>query len=302
MGGWLESVAASKAWDRSHEAMTTGFNETIERLDRLFGDERLDEDTRDSWLRTRVGLRQSEREGLSMETRIRLRLVMPQLERRLQLVVDEISSGGEGDASGALAESARASETDAALRLNFGEGLQRLFSFDVGARASGPQAFLRSRFRLTSMVGDWELRLTETATYFSSEGLESVTEARWTLPFGERDRWLFRSTSQAIWEEERRSGVTPFQSVSLIRELSERRAYRVELSGLWPEAPHTREANYAAEFTYRQRLHRWWLFGEAMAGVEFPQIDGHEPGFLAALRFEVILGQYRQIAAKRDLY
>lgn len=286
---FLERVADSPVWDDSHSRMTDAFNAAIERIDRLFGDDRLDEDTRDSMLRLRLGLRYSHHDSLSLESGVRLRLVMPQLEQRLQLIVDDFFESDDPGSTSSLRDSVKDSETDAALRFIFGESARHRLSFDAGLRGTSPvQLLARVRGRVVLPVGEWELRLSESIALLSTDGLESVSEMRWSRQLG--DDWFFRSTSQLIWEEEKRSGVMPFQSLAVIRALSDRRAFRIEVSGLWPETPHTREALYRTEFTYRQRLHRWWLFIEPGFGLQFPQLRDYDPDPFVFLRFETIFG------------
>jgi hypothetical protein len=108
---------------------------------------------------------------------------------------------------------------------------------------------------------------------------------RWCRPLWAD--WLFRSSSRVTWEENI-NGMSPTQSFSLFRELSKRRAYRLAVAGVWPETPHSHEAVYSAEFTYRQLIHSRWLFVEVTPGIEYPQEHGYRFTLYINVKFEIV--------------
>lgn len=270
-------------WENSHAALSGGIVQMVERIDRLFGDERLDDDG-ETRLRLRVGLRYTRQDEWSFKSSLRARLDLPQLEQRLQFIIDDDVE----DESGRVGEAFRDSRPDAALRFLFDESARHRSSVDAGMRLSGPtQAFVRWRGRLVLTPGDWDLRLIQTVAWFTATGPAQTSEMRWTraLPA----RWWFRSASRLEWEE-KVSGVTLHQALFFGRELSSRRAFRWELSGTWPETPHPRETIYAVEFTYRQLLHQDWLYGELAPTLSFHQTHDYRTNPGMAVRLEVLFG------------
>ena len=126
------------------------------------------------------------------------------------------------------------------------------------------------------------------AAWFTDDGLVATSQMRWTRHLG--DSWLLRAGSRLTWEENR-DGVIPAQSFTLFKELTERRAYSVSLSGSWPEAPHAHEAEYTLEFTYRQLIHSHWLFLEVTPGLEFPQASDYDVTPRIEVKFEVVFDE-----------
>lgn len=284
----LDFITNMEHWEQRHRLLSTGVAETVERIDRLFGDSRIDDDTRDTRLRVRLGFRYSDVERLSLITQVRARVSLPQIERRLQLIIDDDVEADDVRSGRNVSDAFSDTRPDAALRFLFGEGAHHRTSVDAGVRLSSPrQGFLRWRGWLTVPVPDWELRFIQTAAWYTATGFAETTEMRWTRPLTQL--WWFRSRSLLTWEEEI-SGVTAHQSLILGRELSHRRGFLWEVGGIWPELPTPAETMYYAEFTYRQRLHKDWLFLEVAPGVDFRRSRDYKANPGIAVRLETIFG------------
>lgn len=283
----LRRLGEAEHWDARHLYYSTRLASAIERLDRFFGDDRLVEDNRQSSLLLGVGLRYEGDEGASLVSDIRLRMVMPRLEERLQIVLDDIVEVDDPQNEQSIIDAVRETRPDAALRYIFPESEKIRLSVDAGVRTGSPyQVFGRGRWRLTLPVSCWETRLSETVYWLTDDGWRLTTDVRLTRPVG---KWYFRSSSSMTWEEIR-SGVTLKQTLAMSYELSKRRAYRLYTSAAWPETPHTSEATYTVGAVYRQRIHRDWLFMELTSAVEFPQADDFEPNPIAGITMEILFG------------
>jgi hypothetical protein len=287
----LDWLTNPDRWDARHDFVSAGVIGAVERIDRIFGDERLDDDTRLSRLHVKVGGQYSEQDEFSLLTNFRLRLALPRLQNRLQLIVNDEIEAEDAESSDDLAEAAEDSKADVALRYIASGNVRHRLSVDAGVRGFDPlQGLGRTRGWVAVPVGPWEMRLTETVTWLTRDGFASTTEMRWTRPL--RHQWWLRSTSRLTWEEQLH-GVTPAQSLAVGRTPTDRRAYRLESAGSWPETPHTDSARYRLTFTYRQALHRNWLFLEIAPGVDFRQNRDYEPNPGIALHLELILGDVR---------
>jgi len=283
--GWFTSI---ERWEERHRMVSAGVVEAVDRIDRLFGDARLDDDTGETRLRLRLGLRYSEFDKLSFETKVRLRVSLPQLERRLQLIIDDDVEADGVRSGGNVSDAFRDTRPDAALRFLFGSGSYHGSSVDAGVRFSGPrQGFLRWRGWIAVPVPDWDLRFIQTVAWYTATGFAETTEMRWTRLLSEQ--WWVRSSTRLGWEEEI-SGITAQQSFMVGKELSERRGYRLEVGGIWPEIPDPLQTLYYAEFTYRQRLYKDWLFLELAPGVDFRRERNYEANLGFAIRLETIFG------------
>ncbi len=287
----LQRLREAEHWDARHQHYSEWLANAIERLDRFFGDDRLVEDNRRSSLLLGVGLRYAGDEGISLVSDLRLRMVMPRLKERLQIVLDDIVEVDAPENEQSIIDAVRETRPDAGIRYIFSESEKIRLSGDVGIRTGSPyQMFWRGRWRLILPIHCWETRLSETVYWLTDDGWRLTTDLSLTRPVG---GWFFRSSSRMTWEE-LRNGVTLKQTFALAYELSKRRAYRLYTSATWPETPHTHTANYTVGAVYRQRVHRDWLFVELMSAVEFPQADDYEPNPIAGITMEILfsgLGQ-----------
>ena len=285
---WLEQLSDPDQWEIWHKQTSDEIVDKVERVDRFFGDQRLDDDNRRTRLRLGTGLRWHENDGTSLLTDIKARLALPRLKNRFQVVIDDSFESDEPDRLQSISDAANDSEPDTSLRYVIKEDERRRLTSDAGVRFSSPsQLFGRLRGRIVVPYPAWELRLTQTVAWFTDDGLTETSEMRWTRKVW--DEWLFRSSSRLTWEENI-NGMRPAQTLSLFRELSKRRAYRLTVGGVWPEIPHTHEAVYSAGFTYRQLIHSRWLFLEVTPGMEYPQEHGYRFTPYINVQVEVVFG------------
>jgi len=290
--GWMDRLSDPDQWNIWHTSASTGMLDTADRVDHFFGDERLDDENRYTRLRLGTGLGWHKNDGASLLTEFRLRLSLPQLKNRFQIVVDDSFEADEPDKGSAISEAAKDSEPDAALRYILKHDERRRLTTDVGVRLSSPsQVFGRLRGSIMLPFSIWELRLSQSLGWYTDDGVIETSELRWSRLFW--TDWLFRAISRVTWEENN-NGVTPAQSFSLFRELTTHRGYRLGASGNWPETPHAHEAEYTTEFTYRQLLHSRWLFLEISPGLEFPQKRDYECTPYISVKLEIIFDEERE--------
>lgn len=272
--------------DRWRSNISSAIADSVARIDRFFGDERLDDENRRTHLRVGLGLQYDGEDGTAVVSDFRLRLALPCLERRLHLLLDEARSTEGLDDALSILDTPEDPETGVGLRYIFSHAEQRRISADVGARLRSPfQVFGRLRGRLTVPCADGMLRLTQSVAWFTEDGWTETSEMTWNRRLA--GRTLFRTVSRLTWEESS-GGVTPEQAFVLLRQPSPRRAYSLALSGIWPETPRVESARYAATLTYRRQIHRPWLFLEIAPGVGFPQENGYACNPFVAVKCEVL--------------
>ncbi len=275
--------------DRWHEWTEEGLIAAVRRFDLFFGDDSLKDDVEHTWLRWTTGLRLHEREGASVISRLNLHLALPALERRLQVVVNEMLENDEPTRVSGYRDTAREATPEFALRL-----LQPLkdevrVSASAGLRAGSPVQLLgRVRAVYSRPVACWEVRLSQGVRWLSQDGWRMVPEMRWSRPVN--TRWMLRSSSRLTWEEAT-AGITPGQSFSLSHEVSAARAWRAEVSARWPEFPHTRTADYALEFGERRLIYRDWLYLHLVPGIHFPQEHRYASAVYGSILLEVVFGR-----------
>lgn len=284
-----EATHEPDAADRLQAGVSERFFDLLDRVDRFFGDERIEDDVRGSHFRVGVGFRWDRAEGESLQTRFRSRIDLPKTEERLQLVLDNLTETGDPRRSNPLDDTIDASRPDAALRFIARETPRLRLSTDVGAKLGGdPQGFGRLRLRYALPLGCWELRLTETVQWYTSDGFGASAEMRWSRKLA--DGWIFRSSSRLRWDEQR-DGVTPAQSFDWLRALSKNgHGHRVSLHAEWPETPRGGLASYGIEYAWRRRLGRPWLLIEIAPGLAFREVRDFEPDPRVQIMVEALFG------------
>jgi len=273
-------------WDARYRRTSDGIIQAVDRLDRLFGDERLNEENLRTRLTLGLGLEHSGRDGMSLLSETRMRISLPRLEERLQIVLDDAFEVDQPDDGQAIADAVRDVKPDAGLRYVLARKKNLRISTDMGVRLSEPvQWFARTRWSLRYVLESWDLRLTETVLWFTKDGWRGISDVNFSRPLP--SNWQFRSSSRMTIEEIR-EGVAPAQTFSMTWQPSKRHAWRLYLAGAWPETPHTRTANYSTGIVFRRRIHRDWLFLELFPSVEFPQEYDYELNTFIGFKFEVI--------------
>lgn len=273
--------------DRWHELISYTLSDSVERLDKFFGEAPIYDENRVTRLQTSLGVRQDRHDGTKFLTDLKLRLALPRMENRLQILVDESARDDQPREFDSLSGALRPQKPDAGLRYIFKRDEKRSVGADLGGRISSsrPQIYARLRGRVTVPLDPWEARLTQSVAWFSKDRWRETSQVVWSRKL--RNDCLFRSESALTWEE-RKYGVTPFQEFSFWRTVSPRTAFRLAMSGIWPETPCVSEANYSTVFTWRQLAYRDWLFLEVAPGVEFPQKEDYEINPLVTVKLEVV--------------
>ena len=273
-------------WDAWHALVSAVLADSIDSVDQFFGDDRLDDENRRSRLHTSLGFNYDQEEGTSLITNLSLRIALPRLQNRLQFFIDGLVFDDDPDSFTSAFDAAGDSDSDAGLRHIFTRDEFRSLNTDVGIRlGSTSQVFGRVRGRLVIPMDPWQLQLSQRFAWFTSDGLEETSEIRFDRPMA--NDYLFRSTTSLTWRENE-SGWTPEHSLAMYKEVSPRRSWRLSVAGVWPETPHTSKAYYSTIFTYRQLLHRNWLFLDIAPGVEFPQENDYQANTFITAKFEII--------------
>ncbi len=293
----LTETAAPRDWlpaeldaaDRFQAGVSERFFDLLDRIDRFFGDERIEDDVRGSHLRLGIGVRWDRAEGESLQTRVRSRIDLPKTQQRLQLVLDNLTETADPRGRNPLDDTIEASRPDAAVRFIARETPRMRLSTDLGAKLGGDlQGFSRLRLRYALPLGPWELRLTQTAQWYTSDGFGTSSEMRWSRALS--DGWIFRSSTRLRWEE-KRDGVTPVQSFDWIRALSQNgHGHRVTLQAEWPETPRGGLASYGIEYADRRRIGPPWLLIEIAPGLAFREVRDFEPDPRIQIMFEALFG------------
>lgn len=289
---FISYISSSNRWDQWHKRWSSNVVGVAAYVDRFFGDRSSDEVDTKTQLKLKVGVQFKEATKPDFIHKASLKLSLPSLNERLQLVVEDIFDPDEPlDEIERDVLSTDSSDTDAALRYNLWDELDIKLDADLGVRFGSPsQAYLRLRasrdFEITRKL---ELRLIQSVRWFTSDGFVSETEMQWNKRMGWD--WLFRSSSELEWREDR-PGVRPTQIFSLFKTFSRHRGIRMDVGATWPESPKPVDRLYYTTVSFRKRIHSDWLYMELKPGVQFFEPLDYDPQYTFAIQFEVIMGSF----------
>lgn len=297
---WLALVAVGTAADNNglrlvdparldawHGRLSTNIVTWVDRFDRRFGDARLPDDARGTWVRFRTELEARESESLDLGLDLKVRVALPALRERVHLVLDDLAGTEDGDDLEKVIDAVQDSRPDTALRFVLRQTRRVRVHVDAGLRLSDPvQYFPRLRARHTVGGRRWEARATQTVVWYSEDGWDETSELRLSrpLPHG----FLFRSTSQLRWTEQRK-GVTPTQRFTLYK-MAGRNALQCGVSATGPGEPYEDENLYTLGAGWRRPIYRDWLFLEINPRLEFAETERYDATPVVMFVIEAMFG------------
>ncbi|MGE0373754.1 MAG: hypothetical protein AB7Q01_17990 [Gammaproteobacteria bacterium] len=277
----------------AHDFWSEKVSDYAGRLDRFFGDERTFQEANESIVQ--FDLIQLVDEGGDHRTTFsgRAKLVLPQTEKRLHLLVEtdpeEVASNEISEEGPVTAGDIRSADSYAAA-LRYQKDKEDIwhFSTDLGVHlSSGLDPYTRVRGSGALMLGAWRFKLTETLFWFRTIGPGETTRLDIERPLAAA--LLFRSASSGTWLHDD-SSFSVRQDLSLYQTVDDRRALLYQISGVGTAQPEKRMEEYVVLLRYRHRLHHHWLYGEISPQVHYPEETGYHPDLQLVLRLEIQFG------------
>jgi hypothetical protein len=292
--GILPDLDRPNGLEEWHDYWSADITRKVEYFDSFFGDERLKDDNEGTRVQLGLGLNYSGEDKFQFEGDFSMRLSLPQLENRWQVIVDSTLDGDDPAQFGTQDDDGD-SDANAGVRYVFFENETWKFNTDTGIKISNPlEVFAKARGRFEVPFDIWELRLSDTLQWSSDDGVENKSDMTWSRPV--QEKYLFKSVSAIVWREDE-DGVTGKQSFQLLRNISRHSYWRFMLRGSWPEIPDVEEAVYGTEATYRRLLYSDWVFLEVTPGVEFLQENDYEVNPFLELLFDLIFEEDKTTGA-----
>jgi hypothetical protein len=282
--------------DETHAGMSKQILATANWLDSFFDDARIESECNKT--RAKLTFTSFIEEGnlIGFDFKARLKLVLPQLEDRLHLVVsgnpdDEFRFDEELQEIREQAETQESRDITAALQYFFKATREKNISLQSGLRLSGikPVTFIGPRYRQTIDFDPWALRLTQRIRWYTDIGWYSNTQVDIERPIFER--FFFRTTGEGTWSEDKEGYFYNFRFL-LFQPLSERRSLSYEWNNYFETQPNNRLKDIYLRVRYRQSIWRKWLFYEVAPQVAFLRDSDYNfsPGII--LRLELIFGHF----------
>jgi hypothetical protein len=301
LGPVLEPIATEIA-DTTHEFVSTQLESWARRLDSFFGGDRALEESTGSYLRVR-GWWYGQGEQIPEKSfDARLRLVLPRTQEKLRIEIESDPRSEQPEEDRSQIETLA---TTVETREDFIAGLRAILLETVdwranitgGVRLKFPlDPYVRGSLRRRQEMGEWTLKVEQTAFWFSSDGFGARTSAVLDRPVS--DPMLLRSVSSALWTEEDVFW-TLSESLSLFQPVYEDIALSYRAGVVWFSDPVVRPEEYSVDITYRQRVFSSWLFFDFRPGMRWPRENGFAPTPGLFLRLEAFFGEKSLKEAKR---
>jgi len=285
--------------DEFHSLLSERFIGLANDLDGLFGGSEDVKYANESWLRFRLGLSQFESESPQLRGNVKLKLVLPNTEQRLRLLLsteddDNLDPGENRDGIGTTA----GDESNVSFALRFLQSARDKASIklDVGARFRDDelQAFGRvnaSHYLIQAEQSGRELSLINNFWLFSASGYENRLKLNFTQAIKGDFHRLLQSRSEIIWKNNEPGA----RFVQLAGAYSEYRddifiglesIFNVATASVSDEN-HLRSIEL--RIRYRQNIWRDWFYYEVWPRIRWESQNDYASRFGLLLRAEVFL-------------
>lgn len=283
--------------DAAHAKVSSGVLATAAWLDSFFADPRFESETSETRIRVRFSVFAEEDETVEYESRANLRLDLPILEHRFQLLIagDPEEEEDFQALSGTKGQAPELVSTDedfsASLRYFLVKTLKRNISLRSGVkwRSGMPTVFLEPRYRQSVPLDSWLFRFTQRVIGFT----DGRTGVRTTLDLERklRESLFFRTSADGSWSSDE-DGYFYSLGFSVYKRYSPRRVVIYGWGNSFRTEPENRLDEVVLSVRYRQRILRDWLFSEVVPQISFPHERDYEatPGIM--LRLEMLFGYY----------
>lgn len=265
---------AREVMDNTHARLSTRVQQTADRVDSFFGNERIDDEAKGNRIRLRSTLEFAEQGDLNSKLKLKAKFALPNLEERFNLVfgtddeegiVNEIMNS---DDVGGIIDEVDDADYSSALRYIIAATEQWNTSLDGGVKfRTGVDPFGRVRTRRTIDLDDWSLRLTERVTWIEDDGFSS--EASVAAERNLTDSLFFRAASQVKWREDE-DGVTLEEGLAFTYQIDDRRAVTLRGGVRSVTRPANTVDEYGLSLRYRKQFYRDWLYYEIEPRATFP--------------------------------
>ena len=281
--------------DAGHQTISKSLLITAKWLDAFFSNEQHEDEENRSTLRVQTTAFQEEGEDAQFDAKVRVRLLLPRTEDKLQLVFsgytdEELDIDDTRDEKkGQLSETSDEKDTSASLWYFLKSTIAHNVSTRVGVRLKSGKAIIYAgpRYRYFKNLEKWSFRFTESVRWYSDTGWESITGLDFERPLVES--LLFRTHIGGAWYEEK-TGYFSNLTFSLYQTLGHKRALEYSWSNDFETRPIDRLTESALRIRYRQTIWREWLFLEITPQVRFPADQDYDtiPGI--SIKLEAVFG------------
>lgn len=283
--------------DEVHANVSQRVLSTSQWLDSFFDATRYEAEANKSRLKLSVTGFAEESELLGFDFKFRLRLALPRMQNKLNLIVsgdpdDDPSFDDQAQRNiRTNIEEGRTEGGVAALQYFIKSARDLNISFQTGLRFDGitPVLFLGPRYRKSIPLEDWTLRFTQRIRWYTDDGWDANTAFDLDRPLSER--FFFRVSTEGSWRQEESGYFYNFRTF-LAQPLSERKSLVYEWNNFFQTEPNNRLEETNLRLRYRQNIWRKWMFFDVAPQLAFLRDRDYKisPGII--LRLDMLFGYY----------
>ncbi len=286
----LLNESTEQKMDTLQQGGTSLLFDTATWIDSFFDDNRSLAEENKTRATLKLSLGYSKNDDFEIQPRVNIRLHVPKLSERAQLIF----SGSDDEdfeieenplTKGTDHNNEESSEFTAAFRYFLLQGEKYNLNFDTGV--SWDYVFASIRYRAIQDFGSWLGRFTNRLRWYSDDGWEDKIGYDLETDLGEK--FFFRSsTSAGVYET--KDGIPHGQIFKLFQVLSPLKAMAYEVGFYFGTDPDYIMTEAEVKVKYRQRFYRDWLVLEIAPNITFPEDNDYEanPGII--FKFEATLG------------
>lgn len=283
-GACAGPTADGQTWfDRSYDYLTTRTDTLAQQLDSFFGQPDSERESADSVLRLFSEFEWDQDQGSDQKLRLRGKVDLPELDRRLSLVLGEDDDYRRDVVPGDGREN-----SDVGLQYRLLQQARSRLYFSVGTNASLDfRAALRYRHE-RALSEALRLRLTERVYFKEGEGFGTV--ARSDLDYLLAPDRILRWTADLEYGEET-DGVEWGSRASYLLQLNEREAFGYFAAVAGRTDPESFTDTYALGLKYRRTLFRPWMFLEIEPSHQWRKEtpgDSRDTAWVLMVRLELL--------------
>lgn len=267
--------------ERSHHKVNQSLQATANWLDHFFANERFEEEQAWTRLKLQWTMTDAETEAFASDVRLRGKVILPNLERRWQLVFEGDPEGN--DVTGLNKDD----DSTTSIRFIAQENLKNRLSFDAGIRGgfTDPRFRANVQYRIEKESDRWLHRFRPIIEYDTRDKWQAFIQIDNERKFG--DELFFRSSTVPRWRENT-DGFLFSQDFTLFKKISDRRYLAFDWANNFSTEPNGKLDAVLLRIRYRREIWQDKLFLEVGPGVRFLAEDHHEAEAAGYLRFELL--------------
>lgn len=293
---------ATEYIDDTQSRWTEGFSGFMTQVDGFFSDATTNQEalSNNSWARLRLDARTIEGEGMEIDPSVKIRVALPNTERRLKLLIsteDEDTESVGGNLGGSQVVSGRDSQNaSAAIRFIRSARSNGNADVDIGVRQREGNVQYFGRLSLgyrTKLKRRWDFSASNSYWHYNKSGFENRLSFDFRRVLFYQEDFFFRSFTEFNWRKGKKGAIAG-QTVGLYTQFDENRALALELLASYHtslnEDIYDRFRGHEFRIRWRHNIWRPWFFYEVWPSVSWPSANDYERLYSLLFRLEMTIG------------